>query len=112
MQRKDNLIIWGFFSIAYIGSYTLLKQQGDYLANNAYLLSAFISISLTFMLDRYMKKHQAPKDKRSNLQKKSPSKITSGEKKPKKLQEKATRVVPLNHSNNRTSKGKKKKKAN
>lgn len=112
MQRKENLIVWGFFSIVYIGSYTLLKQQTEYLANNAYLLSAFISISLTFLLDRYVKKRPASKDKRSNLQKKSHLKVTSGGKKPNKSQEKATKVVPLNHGKNHTSKGKKKRKAN
>lgn len=112
MQRKDNLIIWGFFSIVYIGSYTLLKQQAVSLANNAYLLSAFISISLTFLLDRYMKKRPTSKDKQSNPKKKTPSKITSGGKKSMKPQEKANKVVPLNRNTNHSSKGKKKKKAN
>lgn len=97
MKRKDNLIIWGFFSIVYIGSYTLLKQQSGYLANNAYLFSALLSISLTFLLDRYMKKRQAPMDKRS--------KVT-------KSQGKATKVVSLNRGKNHSSKGKKRRKAN
>lgn len=89
-----------------------LSQQSGGIASYAYLISAFISVSLTFLVDRFLKKRQATKDKSSDSPKKTSRKRTLSGKSPKNLQKKTDKVVPLNQGKNHTSKAKKKKRAN
>lgn len=90
----------------------VLSQQSGGIASYAYLISAFISVSLTFLVDRFLKKRQATKDKSSDALQKNRKKKTSGDKGPKNLQKKTDKVLPLNPGKNLTSKAKKKKRAN
>jgi len=109
LQRKDNIIMWGVFCFAFIGSYMVLLQQSESIANNAYLISAFIALSLMFIADRILKNRQTSKDKNSGPQKKSRSKKASGKQTMKIAKEKTDRVVSVKHSKSHASKGKKKK---
>jgi flagellar biosynthesis component FlhA len=89
-----------------------LSQQSGGIASYAYLISAFISVSLTFLVDRFLKNRQATKDKSSDSSSKNRKLKTSNEKSPKNLQKKTEKVIPLNQGKNHTSKAKKKKRAN
>lgn len=69
-KRNENVIVWTFFSIALIGTYMfLLQQPNEALSSRAYLISAFVAISLTFLLDRYLKNRKAKTEKESAAKK-------------------------------------------
>ncbi|HVJ49955.1 hypothetical protein [Desulfitobacterium sp.] len=78
MKRNENVIIWSFFSVVFIGSYMLLSQQNESIARYAYLISAFFSISLTFLLDRFMKKRNSPTQAKKNSQNPAPANSIPG----------------------------------
>ncbi|MEA4900362.1 hypothetical protein [Desulfitobacterium sp.] len=69
-KRNENVIVWTFFSIALIGTYMfLLQQPNEALSSRAYLISAFVAISLTFLLDRYLKNRKAKAEKEAAAKK-------------------------------------------
>lgn len=89
-----------------------LSQQSGGIASYAYLISAFISVSLTFLVDRFLKNRQATKDKSSDSPPKNRKVKTPNGKSPKNLLKKTEKGVPLNPSKNNPSKAKKKTRAN
>lgn len=70
LKRNENVIVWTFFSIALMGTYMfLLQQPNEALSSRAYLISAFVAISLTFLLDRYLKNRKAKAEEESAAKK-------------------------------------------
>lgn len=57
-NNRNNFIVWGFFCLVFVGSYTLLLQRYP----NPSLPSALIALALTFILDKIMQKRKI-KDK-------------------------------------------------
>ena len=86
-------------------------QQNETLANNAYLISAFISLSLTFILDRVLK-NRTSKAEAKNL-KVSPSEKKGSSEKKKSIKNKEltphSETVSTKNGKNQNSKKKKKK---
>lgn len=62
-NNRNNFIVWGFFSLVFIGSYTLLLQRYP----NPSLPSALIALSSTFILDKVLRKRKI-KNKNKNSQ--------------------------------------------
>lgn len=77
--NRNNAIVWGFFSVVFIGSYVLFLQR----FSNPSLLSAIIALSLTFTLDKLLQKRQNKKEKQK-VTKDNPKFMRNKGKSPKK----------------------------
>lgn len=63
-NSRNNALVWGFFSLVFIGSYALLLQRFP----NPSLPSAIIALSLTFVLDKFLQKRQSKQEKQKALE--------------------------------------------
>lgn len=63
-NNRNNALVWGFFSLVFIGSYALLLQRFP----NPSLISAIIALSLTFVLDKFLQKRQSKQEKQKALE--------------------------------------------
>ena len=65
-QKRDDLMIFGFFGIAFIFLNIILPVQSDRFANSmelTYVVSAFLALSIAFAFNRVIQRNRAKKEK-------------------------------------------------